>query len=139
MNRVIYASRGGNTEKLAGAIARGAGARAVPADQFQLSDTADILFVGASIYAGAIDGRLRDFLKDLQPSQVGSVAVFGTAAGPKSALPEIKSILEPKGIPVLEEAFQCRGSFLVANRGRPNDEDLKRAEAFARKLCGGQS
>ena len=134
MNRVVFFSRGGNTKRLADAVAKGVGTSAVPADQF--SGSADVLFIGASIYAGSIDAKLRQFLVGLKPSQARCVVVFGTSAGKKTALPEVKSILEPHGIPVSDDAFHCKGSFLLANRGRPNDEDLKQAEAFAKRICG---
>ena len=137
MNKVIYASRGGNTKKLAAAIARGAGCEAFSVDSAANIEGVDTLFVGGSIYAGKIDSSLRKFLEELSASQVQNVVVFGTAAGNKSALAEVKMILEPKGINVSDEAFQCRGSFLFTNRGRPNDEDLKHAEEFAGKISEG--
>lgn len=136
MNRIVYASKGGNTKKLADAIAKGAGISAVSVEQFKASRATDILFVGASIYAGNIDGKLRALLAGLQPSKVKSVVVFGTSAGKKTALPEVKSILEANGIVVTDDEFHCKGSFLLANRGRPNEEDLKQAEAFAKRICG---
>ena len=139
MNSVIYASKGGNTKKLADAVARAIGTEATPLGQLEMLPATDILFVGASIYAGKIDGKLRAFLAGLESSQVKSVAVFGTAATNQSALPEIRSILRSNGIPVLDEAFHCRGSFLLAHRGRPNDEDLKEAAAFAKRICGAQA
>ena len=139
MNRVIYVSRSGNTKKLADAVAKGAGTPAVSVEQFNASETADILFVGASIYAGSIDGKLRQFLVGLKPPQVKCVVVFGTSAGKKTALPLIKSILKQNGIAVLDDEFHCKGSFLFVNRGRPNEEDLKQAEAFAKKICGERS
>lgn len=137
MNKVIYASRGENTKKLAAAIAKGAGCEAFSVDSAANMEGVDTLFVGGSIYAGKIDGSLRKFLEGLSASQVRNVVVFGTAAGNKSALPEIKTILEPRGIKVSDEAFQCKGSFLFVNRGRPNDEDLKHAEEFAGKISEG--
>ena len=138
MNRVIYVSRGGNTKKLADAIAKIAGVPAVSAEEFNASEVTDILYVGASIYAGTIDGKLRQFLAGLKPSQVKRVVVFGTSAGKKTALPEVKSILEPNGVVVSDDEFHCKGSFLFVNRGRPNEEDLKQAEAFVKRTCGGQ-
>lgn len=132
MNRVVYISRGGNTKRLAEAIARGAGASAVSVEQFNTTEPADVLYVGASIYGGSIDGRLRQFLQALKPSQAKRVVVFGTSAGKRTALPEVKSILEPMGISVANDAFHCKGAFLIVNRGRPNGEDLKQAEAFAK-------
>ena len=134
MNKVIYASRSGNTKKLAEAIAKGAGCEAFSVDSAANMEDVDTLFVGGSIYAGKIDSRLRKFLEELSASQVQNVIVFGTAAGNKSALAEVKTILEPKGIKVSDKAFQCRGSFLLANKRRPNDEDLKHAEEFAKKI-----
>lgn len=139
MNRVIYASKGSNTKKLAEVIAKGIGVSAVSVEQLNMLESTDILYVGASIYAGNIDGKLRQFLAGLNPSQVKSVVVFGTSAGKKTALSEVKSILEPNGIAVLDDEFHCKGSFLLANRGRPNEQDLKQAEAFAKRICGERS
>ena len=135
MTRVIYASKGGNTKKLAEAIARGAGVSAVPVAQITTLEPTDILFVGASIYAGSIDGVLRHFLEELTPEQVKTVAVFGSAARKNTVLPLIKAALAPSGIAVCEESFHCSGSFLFLNRGRPNEEDLQQAEAFAKRVC----
>jgi flavodoxin len=132
MNGVVYFSRGGNTKKLADAIAKGAGASAAPMKEFKTTEALDILFIGASIYAGIIDGDLRQFLSALKPSQLKRAVVFGTAAGKKTAVPEVKSILEANGVAVSDEEFHCRGSFLFVNRGRPNEEDLRQAEAFAK-------
>jgi flavodoxin len=135
MNAVIYVSRGGNTEKLAEAIARGADAEARPAGDAADAARADILFIGASVYAGKMDGAMRRFLQALKPEQAGLAVVFGSAAGEKTVLSEVKTLLEPKGIPVFEEAFHCRGAFLLLNRGRPDAADLERAEAFAKRVC----
>lgn len=139
MNRVVYFSRGGNTKKVADAIAKGAGVSAVSVEQANALNDTDLLFVGASIYAGAIDDKLRTFLKGLRPSQVKAVVLFGTSAGKKTALPEVKEILSSSGIAALDDEFHCKGSFLLANRGRPNEEDLRQAEAFAKEICGKQS
>ena len=134
MNRVVYFSRGGNTKKLAEAIAKGAGASVFSVEQFETTESSDTLCVGASVYAGSIDGKMRQLLAGLKPTQAKHVVVFGTSAGKKSALSEVKSILEPHGIAVSDDVFHCKGAFLFANRGRPNEEDLKQAEVFGRKI-----
>lgn len=131
MNQVVYASRGGNTKKIAEAIARGAGAPAQSADTAKLTGKVDVLFVGGGIYAGKIDGSLREFLKNLQPGGARKVVAFSSAAGKAHALAEIRSILEPKGIKVSDEDFHCKGAFLFVNKGHPDDADLRAAEAFA--------
>jgi flavodoxin I len=136
MNKLIYVSRGGNTKKLALAVAKGADLVARSIDETEEIKGADTLFIGASVYAGKIDGGLREFLSSIKQGDVKSAVVFGTAAGNKSAALEIESILAKQSIPVSDKVFQCRGSFLLANRGRPNEEDLERAEAFAREIVG---
>ncbi len=138
MNRVVYLSMGGNTKKLAEAIAKGAGAPAVSAERFNASEPSDVLYVGASIYAGSTDGKLRQFLAGLRPFQAKRAVVFGTSAGKKTVLREVKSILKPKGITVSDGAFHCKGAFVFADRGRPNEGHLKQAEAFAKRVRGGR-
>jgi flavodoxin len=137
MNQVIFVSRSGNTKKVAESIARGIGVTAAPVGTGTKIDHADILFVGGALYAGKIAGPLRAFLETLTPEQVGKVAVFSTACTDQTALNEIKSILAPKNIPVAAESFHCKASFLFLNRARPNEEDLKNAENFAKRLAAG--
>lgn len=137
MNAVIYVSKCGNTKKLANAIAKGAGVKAQSvANAANLTQT-DILFVGGSIYCGRISGVLRKFLQNLDRKQAAKVVVFGTSMSGKRTLPEVKAILEPKGIPVATETFHCKGSFLCVNLGRPNADDLAQAEDFAKRICKG--
>jgi flavodoxin I len=136
MNKLIYASRGGNTKKLALAVAKGASITAQTTDEAGEISGVDTLFVGASLYAGKIDGKLREFLRKIKSGEVKSVVVFGSAAGDKSAAGEIRELLSAQDIPVSDKIFQCRGSFLLANRGRPNEEDLAKAEKFAKEIAG---
>jgi flavodoxin len=136
MNAVIYASKGGNTKKVADAIAStlGVSARSVK-EVGTIDKPVDILFVGASIYANGIDGKLEKFLTGLTSDKVKRVAVFGTAYTDKSAREQIAALLKPAGIETADEFFQCKGSFLVMNRGLPNAEDLKNAAEFARRTA----
>ncbi len=130
---VRFYSRSGNTKKLADAIAGAAQTTAKPISE-KLTQPVDILFLGGSIYAGALDKELKDFVIGLNAKQVKKIVVFGTAAGPKSIQPQVKSLLEGKDIIVLDEYFQCRGKFLLAHMNRPNADDLNDAKAFAIKI-----
>ncbi|GHV16855.1 hypothetical protein FACS189493_3430 [Spirochaetia bacterium] len=134
MNQVIYVSRKGSTKKVAEFIARGAGITASALSSGLKLDYTETLFIGGALYAGKIDPSLRSFLEKLTPAEVGKVAVFSTAMGNKTPLNEIKAILEPKKIKVLEENFHCKGAFLLFNGDRPNEEDLKKAEDFGKKI-----
>jgi flavorubredoxin len=137
MDAVVYVSKGGNTRKLAEAIAKGAGVKARTAADAENSTQVDTLFIGASLYAGRISGSLRQFIRNLKAKQAAQVVVFGTSASGKSAVAEIKTLLASTNIPVSEESFCCKGSFLCINSGRPNAGDLAQAEDFARRIGKG--
>ena len=66
--------------------------------------------------------------------KIGAVACFGTSAMMKSMKKPMKKVLDELGIPLLEDEFHCRGSFGPANKGRPNEGDLKAAQIFALNL-----
>ena len=133
MNKVIYFSRGGNTKKVADAIAAGIGvtAESVSAGTPEVKG-ADTLFVGGSLYAGGIASKLKTFLSGLNEGDVKKVVVFSTSTSGETAMSQVKKLLDPKNIPVSDAEFYCKGSFLLANKGRPNAEDLKAAEDFAK-------
>lgn len=132
---VRYYSRSGNTKKIADAIAQVAGVSAKTIDS-PIDEVTDLLFIGGAIYAGNMDKKLNEFANSLMADKVKKVVVFSTAAGPKSLVEQLKSILEPKGIVVSDDYFQCRGRFLLANRNRPNEQDVMAASEFAQKIIG---
>ncbi|MDR1158513.1 MAG: flavodoxin [Oscillospiraceae bacterium] len=138
MNSVIYATKTGNTKKLALAVAKGAGTAAQSVEEAGAISGVDTLFVGASVYAGKIDEKLRGFLVNLTPNTVRRVVVFGSAMGKRSALTEIRSLLTANGVAVYDKEFFCKGQFLLFNRNCPDAGDLANAEAFAREMVGGR-
>ncbi|MCD7715502.1 MAG: flavodoxin [Lachnospiraceae bacterium] len=129
MIQVRYFSKGGNTEKLAKCIARTAGVQAQPIRN-GASDRADILFLGASVYWGGIDNKVKDYVEQLDPKKIRKVVIFSTSALAQRAFPDIRKRLEKKGIPVAEENFYCRGEFTALHKGHPDTDDLKAAERF---------
>ena len=42
--------------------------------------------------------------------------------------------VEAKGLTMSEDEFHCRGAFKFVHRGRPNEEDLKNAQEFAKRI-----
>lgn len=86
------------------------------------------------MYAGNIDKELHKFITGLTSDKVKKIVVFNTAAGPKSIQPIVKSLLQGKNISVSEEYFQCRGKFLLANKNRPDDNDINEVKKFAKKI-----
>ena len=132
---VRYCSRSGNTKAIAEAIASEVGVTAASVKD-GLDDPVDILFLGGALYAGGLDRALVSFIQKLDNSIVKQAAVFGTTASPSSAAQKIKELLEARGVSVADVSFDCRGKFLFAAKGRPNEEDKAAAKAFAQQLLG---
>lgn len=132
---IRYFSRGGNTRKLAEAIAQSLGKEALTTD-VPLKEDVDILFLGSSVYAYGVDDEVKRFIKGIN-ARIGKVVGLSTAALVKSTYKQVGKLLEEKGIPQATEEFYCKGSFGPMHKGRPNDEDCRKAAAFARKITQG--
>ena len=127
---VRYVTRGGNTKKLAAAIAKETGAEAM-ACSAALTEPVDLLFLGGSVYWGGIDKDLKQFITQLDPAKVKCVAVFGTSALKKEPDREIEKLVRDRGIPVSSHSFHCRGAFAAVHKGHPDSDDLRQAAVFA--------
>ena len=126
---VRYYSRSGNTKLLAEALARGAGTEAVSVEGGELTERADVLFVGGALYAYGLDKKLRAWLDALDPGKVGKAVVFSTSWLSRHGLELIRQALTEKGIPVDEAAFYAKN--------RPTPEQLAAAERFAGEKVAG--
>ena len=132
---IRYYSKGGNTEKLALAISKATGLPAETIDVPLLEDV-DILFLGSSVYGFDVDDQVKQFISNIDV-KVGKVVNFSTACLVKSTYKQVGKLLAEKNIPLAKEEYYCRGSFGPMHKGRPNQQDLHEAEAFARKMMEG--
>jgi flavodoxin len=133
--KVMYHSRSGNTKKIADAIAQAIGqdAEAIPPD-YPLENVG-LLFLGAAVYAGKVDKKMEEFIRTLNSSRVKNVAMFGTNGGNENYFNSMRELLKAQGINVLEEVYSCRGKFfLFFNRKHPNEEDIRKAQEFAKAV-----
>jgi flavodoxin len=151
---VLFSYHHNNTRKIAGVFARVLDAQIktpqeTDPEELQLYD---LVGFGSGIYSYQHHASLLD-LADKMPqvthkeafifSTTGAPIVFGESALTKALEQHIplRQKLESKGYRIVDE-FVCAGfntnSFIRifggTNRGRPNAEDLKRAEEFALKL-----
>ena len=133
---VRYYTKTGNTKRLAEAVAEAVGAEALPLSA-PVEEAVDLLFLGNSYYAFSIDPEVRDFVRSLDSGKVGRIVNFGSAAMLTSTYKKVKAEADKVGIPMDEREFHCRGEFKGLHKGRPNEEDLKAAAAFARKIAEG--
>ena len=130
---VRYYTKTGNTKRLAEAVANAVNAEALPIS-VAIDEPVDILFLGNSYYAFSIDPEVRNFVKSLDPGKIGRIVNFGSAAMLNSTYKKIKTEADKIGIPMDEREFHCRGEFKGIHKGRPNEEDLKAAAEFAKKI-----
>jgi flavodoxin len=138
---IVYASRTGNTEKVALQIASELGCKAVKITQnstVQL-DGCELVFLGTWIYGGEPSNDLQNWLKALELKDFKTVfSLFMTWAGggasDRLAYQRVKLILEGKGQRLQESPFVCLGkTFGFARKSHPNDEDLANARKWAKQ------
>jgi flavodoxin I len=127
-------SRGGNTRKIADAIADELGISTGDLTAILPSD-AKILFLGSGTYGSAPGIEMMKFVTDNVFSGC-KVALFGTSladSGAQKMIAAMEDALIRKGATILG-SYHCRGKFLLFNRGRPSAEDLENAKKFAREM-----
>lgn len=147
---VVYSYHHMNTEKVARAIAGVLGAEVRTPQQVDPGDVAgfDLVGFGSGIYSARHHRHLLDLADRLPDSQGAKAFIFSTSAimGEEKVREDhslLREKLRSKGYDIVDE-FACKGfntnSFLKffggMNKGRPNAEDLGRAEEFAKGLLG---
>ena len=130
---VRYYTKTGNTKKLADAVAETLGVEPLPISE-PVDEKIDILFLGNSYYAFSIDPEVAEFIHSLDKDKVGKIVNFGSAAMLNSTLKKVKKQAEKVGIPVDEREFHCKGEFKGLHKGKPDDEDVAAAAAFAEQF-----
>jgi len=131
---VFVDSRGGNTKKVAEAIAGELGVSAgdicgpIPAET-------GVLFLGSGVYGGKPGKAFTKFVDsaNFAGTKVALFATSGAARSAETMLAKVADDLKGKGATVLG-TYHCRGKFLFSNRGHPDREDLERAGKFAREV-----
>ena len=131
---VVVDSRGGNTRKVADAIAEEMGITTKDITP-GLTDDAKFLFLGSGTYGGKPGDAMMKFIESMDFSG-RKVAIFGTSAGlagGQKMIAVMTDALTKKGA-TIAGAYHCRGKMFLINRGHPNDEDLENAKKFARMM-----
>ena len=129
---IRYYSRGGNIKKLAHALEEVLDVKALTTN-YKLKEDVDVLFLGSSVYAYGVDEHIKDFINDIDV-HVGKVVNFSTAALVKSTYHQIEKLLNLKNIPLAKEEFYCKGSFGLLHKGKPDENDIKNIQKFARDI-----
>lgn len=136
MDQIIYYSRGGNTKKVASAIADELQTNAVDVKDASMDGTEKgiVIFLGSGNYGGKPGPKMLDLIENNDFSNM-KVALFGTSgSGKGSELQEMEAALKAKKA-MIQGKYYCKGkTFGLINRGHPSNEELNEAKSFARKM-----
>ena len=130
---IRYYTKSGNSKKLADAISEELGLPALPVDQ-KLTEAVDVLFLCNSVYYAGVDNSVKQFLK-APGAKIGKIVNVSTAALIESTYSQMKKLASDAGIALAEKEFHCKGSFAMMNRGKPNEEDVRRVKQFASEIA----
>ena len=149
---IVFSYHHGNTEKIAKAIAAVLGADVKTPEQVYPEDLRDydLIGFGSGIYSATFGPPVISLADRLSYAAGKKAFLFSTYGAPdfianrefiQKNHAQMRETLQLKGYTVIGE-FGCAGlntnSFLKyfggLNKGRPNAEDLRNAEAFAREM-----
>ena len=132
-----------NTEKVAKVMAEELKADLTPTTDAKpdMLMTGDLIGFGSGIYFGKHHKTLLQFVEMLPPVTQKKAFVFSTCGDGKMHHTALKEKLENRGFVVVDE-FCCKGWDTVGplklfggiNKGRPDENDLAAARAFAQGL-----
>ena len=131
---VRYYTQSGNTKMLAEAVASELGVEAKDVS-CPLEEQAELLFLCNSVYWVGIDKRGKQFVRD-NAQKIGTLVNVSTAALIESTYKQMKTVAAGAGVTLSEQEFHCRGKFKALHGGHPDEDDLKAARAFAKKVAG---
>ena len=141
MSKVIFFSRGGNTWKLANAIADELGTEPQHVRKVKSLPEDPDIFLGSGLYFLRPAKMVRDFIRS-NDFHGKNVALFGTStSGIGVEVLWMERLLKNRGANVVGKYF-CPGKFALRFWGksiairtrRPSPEDLDRAKQFARSV-----
>ena len=142
---IYHSEHHGNTKKIAEAMGKESGAvvsRAANVDPEGLADH-DIIGFGSGVYNGRLHDELVELLNKTGEQANKKAFIFSTTGSSTysaMAHERFKPLLEKKGFNIIGE-FSCPGfdTALTAegiNKGRPDQQDIKDAREFIRKISG---
>lgn len=130
--RYFTKSKKGNTEKIAKFIKEKI---SVPAKDVSnpLEEEVEQLLLVNAMYAADIDKEIKNFLK-ANKDKIKLLININSSASGKSTLKAVKKVCDKENIKVSEKEFHTVASWIFINKGRPNEEDFARLEAFLKEV-----
>ncbi len=143
---VVYATKSGNTKKVAAALASELGCPLTEvSDESDVPaldlDGYDLVLLGTGIYRGQPHPALLSFIDTINVGRGKSFALFMTCFGwgkgvaDKNVVDTLSSALGGKGQRLLDNHFSCFGGGMgFVKRGHPDASELDEARKWARRI-----
>lgn len=148
---ILFSYHHNNTEKIAKVIGGVLGAEIKTPNQTDPNSISnyDLIGFGSGIYFGKNHKVLLDFADKMPKVENKKAFIFSTSGQADNMTKfhrKLREKLQSKGFTIVSE-FNCVGFDTYAlmkivggiQKGRPNEDDLKQAEAFAENLKNGSS
>lgn len=130
---IVYATKTKHSKKLAEAIGSALNIEAENIASHPNLKDVDLLIIIGGIYGGESTPELIEYVRELNPSVVKSVALVTSCGSGRQKQITVRKILEDNGIGVIDE-FVCEGAILFVSLRHPNDHDLMAAVDFAESM-----
>lgn len=130
--RYYTKSKKGNTEKIARFIEDKINVPALDVTHPLEEEVEQLLLVNA-MYAADIDKEIKQFLRN-NKDKIKTLININSAASGASTLKAVKKVCDKEGINVSIKEFHTVASWIFINKGRPNEEDFARLEAFLKEV-----
>lgn len=140
---VLFASKSGNTKKLAQEIATQISCEAVQIIGGRAAvdlEEYDLVFLGTGLYAGTPNEDLQHYLQNLNLKTPKKFSLFITWGGApnsdKMAISKIKQLLQNKGQTMLDDVYKSFGGwkYVLMKRGHPTNEEVVGAGEWAKNV-----
>jgi flavodoxin len=143
---ILFSYHHNNTEKIAKVISNTLGAEIKKQNQIDPNGLVNYDFVGfgSGVYMGKLHKDLLEFADKIPQVNNKKAFIFSTSGrigNMEKFHKELKEKLQSKGFDIVNEfnsaGFDTFGPLKIVggiNKGRPNEDDLKKAEAFAQGL-----
>ena len=130
--RYYTRSKKGNTKKLADYVSNYMELEALDITNY-LDKKVDTLFLINAMYAFDIDEEVKHFLEN-NKDNIGLLVNINSAASGASTLKSVKKVADKLNIAVSEKEYHTVASWIFINKGRPNEDDFNKLEAFIKEV-----
>ena len=130
--RYFTKSKKGNTEKIAKFVSSKVGVEALNVTHPLEEEVEKLLLVNA-MYAADVDKEIKQFLENNKDKIKCLININSSASG-ASTLKAVKKVCDKNNIPVSDKEFHTVASWIFINKGRPNEEDFAKLDAFLKEI-----